>query len=145
MPNIIKTIARDLPNGDYVEITTEYITNPEELNVDFDHDKGFFITGHHWPANKSSTGRELKRDGKPPVFNRYGMARKMGQAELLEAAPDLEPIDRVRYPNLDPRLKELPKDWDEGVNPTLTAAALEVLDQLVDGDGVESVPWPPTM
>jgi hypothetical protein len=79
-----KTIGRDLPNGDYVEITAEERDSSGNLSA------GFSITLSGWEKRGTRKGRSRK-------FNTYGNLRDTdyGGADhetILAAAPELAPI-----------------------------------------------------
>lgn len=57
-PTIRKTIARDRPNGDYLEITVEERDDSGTLSP------GFSITGDLWKKQRSTNGRTRKRQGR---------------------------------------------------------------------------------
>lgn len=58
MPYITKTVAKDLPNGDYIEVTAQERDNSGALSP------GFSVTGSLWLRGGSLRGRIRKRNGR---------------------------------------------------------------------------------
>ena len=84
-----KTIGRNLPNGDYIEITAEVRENHPELS------DGFAITASIWERHGTHTGRARARRGRESDMG--------GQChdQIREAAPELEPLIVAHLSNLD--------------------------------------------
>ena len=80
MSAAVKVIGRDLPNGDYVEITAEERDDSGELSP------GFAITLTGWEKRGTWSGRAAKRNGREPA---YGGA---DHDTILAVAPELAPI-----------------------------------------------------
>lgn len=80
MSNTTKTIGRDLPNGDYIEITAEERDDSGTLSP------GFAITLSGWEKRGTWSGRVAKRNNRETA---YGGA---DHATILAAAPELAPI-----------------------------------------------------
>lgn len=83
MPYITKTIARDLPNGDYIEVTAELRDGSDALSP------GFSVTGAIWEKRPSAGGRARKRMGRDSDMG--GCIHD----EILKAFPKLAPLVRV--------------------------------------------------
>lgn len=81
--NITKTIGRDLPNGDYVEITAELRDGSNGLSP------AFSVTLTGWEKRGTWSGRAAKRNGRQWVFG--GADHDL----VLRAAPGLAPIVAV--------------------------------------------------
>lgn len=75
-----KTIGRDLPNGDYVEITAGERDGSDGISP------GFTITLLGWEKRGTWSGRAACRNGRDPAH--VGA----DHALILEAAPELAPI-----------------------------------------------------
>jgi hypothetical protein len=84
-----KTIGRDLPNGDYVEIEAEERDDSGTLSA------GFAITLTGWEKRGTWSGRAAKRNGREPV---YGGA---DHETILRAAPELAPLVAAHLADLD--------------------------------------------
>jgi hypothetical protein len=80
MTTTTKTIGRDLPNGDYIEIEAEERDDSGTLSP------GFAITLTGWEKRGTWSGRAAKRNGREAV---YGGA---DHDTILAAAPELAPI-----------------------------------------------------
>lgn len=75
-----KTIGRDLPNGDYVEITAEERDDSGTLSA------GFAVTLLGWERRGTWSGRAAKRNGREATFG--GADHKT----ILRVAPELGAI-----------------------------------------------------
>lgn len=84
-----KTIGRDLPNGDYVEITAEERDGSTGLSA------GFAITLTGWEKRGTWSGRAAARNGRDST---YGGA---DHETILAAAPELAPIVAVHLADPD--------------------------------------------
>lgn len=89
MSNTTRTIARDLPNGDYIEVTAEERDGADGLSA------GFAITADLWEKQGNVTGRARKRLGREQ--DRGGCLHD----EILAAFPHLAPIVHVHLSNPD--------------------------------------------
>lgn len=83
MSVITKTIARDLPNGDYLEVTVEERDGSTALSP------GFSITGWLWERHGRVSGRARKRSDREPDTG--GMLHD----EILDWFPQLQPVIHV--------------------------------------------------
>lgn len=84
-----KTIGRDLPNGDYIEIRAEERDNSGTLSA------GFSITANGWEKRGTWSGRDAKRNGREAVFG--GCVHEI----ILSVAPELAPIVAAHLANQD--------------------------------------------
>ncbi|QQO39271.1 hypothetical protein SEA_RUDY_89 [Microbacterium phage Rudy] len=80
MSYITKRIAKDLPNGDYIEAVAQERDNSGTLSP------GFSVTGSLWERSGSFRGRIRKRNGREEDMG--GMLHE----EILHAFPELKPI-----------------------------------------------------
>lgn len=87
MSIITKTIGKDLPSGDYIEVTVEERDGSTQLSP------GFSITGSVWERRPSHTGRARKRAGREEDMG--GMIHDV----IEEALPRLKPIIDVHLAN----------------------------------------------
>ncbi|UJD20823.1 hypothetical protein SEA_ALUMINUMJESUS_88 [Microbacterium phage AluminumJesus] len=80
MPYITKTIAKDLPNGDYIEVTAQERDDSGTLSP------GFSVTCSLWEHRSSHRGRIRKRNGlEADAFGAW-------DEEILHTFPELKPI-----------------------------------------------------
>jgi len=75
-----KTIGRDLPNGDYIEIEAEERDDSGTLSP------GFAITLTGWEKRGTWSGRAAKRNGRDAVY------AGADHDTILRAAPELAPL-----------------------------------------------------
>lgn len=78
-----KTIGRDLPNGDYIEIEAELRDGSDGLSP------GFAIICMGWEKAGQWSARACKRNGRDATYG--GAAHEV----ILEVAPELAPIVKV--------------------------------------------------
>lgn len=83
------TIARDLPNGSYIEVTAE------ERDASGTLSPGFSVTAYIWEKYQNASGRARKRAGRD--IDAGGMAH----GEALAAFPELAPIVAVHLAGQD--------------------------------------------
>lgn len=89
MPYITKTIARSLPNGDYIEATAELRDDSGALSP------GFSVTGSIWEQYPNASGRARKRLGHEED------AGGCVHDEILRALPKLAPLVKVHLASPD--------------------------------------------
>ncbi|QQO39494.1 hypothetical protein SEA_NAMAGO_93 [Microbacterium phage Namago] len=87
MSYITKTIAKDLPNGDYIEAVAQERDDSSTLSP------GFSVTGSLWERSGSFRGRIRKRNGREEDMG--GMLHE----GILHAFPELKPIIDVHLAN----------------------------------------------
>lgn len=85
-----KTIGRDLPNGDYIEITAQLREGDSRGLSD-----GFSVTCSGWEKRGTWSGRAAKRNGRESV---YGGA---DHETILKAAPELYALVKVHLADPD--------------------------------------------
>lgn len=88
MSNVTRTIARDLPNGDYIEVTAEMRNGSDGLSP------GFSVTAAVWERRGNAKGRTRKRQGRD-----CDLAGCIHDA-ILAAFPNLAPVVAVHLADL---------------------------------------------